>query len=835
MSGTLTNGGPLENKDTPHEDSTQAGEQAALQPLPPQDGDAVAGDALDDEKTEKVAALSAVRDSTPLSERPAEVAATPSDNEGAASAEHSPAGDAPATSAASATSPAAQAAVPLRPPQPRRRSQGQRALLLLLLSLSIAGTLASAAYAIGYSLNAYSTYSGLRAQAQAGVQHLLDVKTILNMSGAHPAALLNASMLQRAGKDFAAAQRNFQQVGETLEHATLIATVDQDLPQFRPEIVSLRAASRIGVDVSASGQLLVGVAGELAPDVRNALASAQTHKTQAPLITPAMLSLLGATIAQLIPRVQDIQFQSRTLSPQQLPGISQHERDQLAQLLQYVPLVAGVLTQARGLLGAAGWLLGVNQPRSFLIQTMDRAELRPTGGFTGQYGVLSINNGRIAPFTLRDISLIEYVSNSPTLGQQAPPQYRSWWPFANWGLRDSNLSADFPTSAQIAIKQYKGEVGRQVDGVVLFTPFLIEHVLQIVGPLRVGGYNDTITAQNLEERLHYYQQDNAGLAKQVVQQPGDKATSSRKRFTSLLASLLIQRVRRASPSELIAIARQLTEDLKTRDLQVYVSNPQIEGLLAQHGDAGTIDSSNSHDGLYVVQANISASKASQYVRSIMHDNVTLDSQGGATHVLQLRLAYNQLGPVYGYDTYHDYVRVYVPPSSKYLWGGGFDTGTPLCGATLVACPQRDVYPQEELQCPAGQYQPGAQAPSIVNEDGVVWHPLDSVGPPTNLVSDQPGRAMFGGWVIVPKNCSMTVTLSWYVPGQHTGRPYMLQVQRQAGTFPELDLTILPSPGACSALHSAGEHFDGVLLGDSAFSLEALPAQQRANCYPQPAV
>src|SRR5260370_463370 len=259
------------------------------------------------------------------------------------------------------------------------------------------------------------------------------------------------------------------------------------------------------------------------------------------------------------------------------------------------------LMQVRGLLDAAGWMLGVDYSRTFLVQTMDRAELRPTGGFTGQFGELSINGGRVAPFSLKDISLVEYANNSPTLGLLAPPQYRSWWPFANWGLRDSNLSADFPTSEQIAITKYKSEVGHQIDGVILFTPFLIEHVLQVIGPIKVPGYNDTITAQNLEERLHYYQQDSSGLAKQVVYQPGDTTTSSRKRFTSLLAQLLIAQVRHAPPDEIIAVARQVLQDLKTRDLQVYVTNPQVEALLVQFGDAAQVDRSTTHDGLYVVQ------------------------------------------------------------------------------------------------------------------------------------------------------------------------------------------------------------------------------------------
>ncbi len=221
----------------------------------------------------------------------------------------------------------------------------------------------------------------------------------------------------------------------------------------------------------------------------------------------------------------------------------------------------------------------------------------------------------------------------------------------------------------------------------------------------------------------------------------------------------------------------------------------------------------------------------------MHDTVTLNADGGATHLMQLRLVYNQVGPVYGYDTYHDHVRVYVPPTSKYLWGDGFDTGIPLCGAFYPACASTDVYPNHELLCPTGQSQPGAAAPSLSDENGGRWHPLDTVGPPTSFQSDEPGRAMFGGWVIVPKNCTMTVTLSWYVPPAGHTTPYTLLVQRQTGTFPELDLTILPSPGNCGVLKTAGQYFNGILGEDTNFVLRNFPVGEnvRAGCYPQPGV
>ena len=720
----------------------------------------------------------------------------------------------------------------LRPLIRRPRSTRYRVISRSLLVILLLGILIPIIVAIGFGISGYTTYTSIRSQAQSGVQHLLNVKTIFTGVKAHPSGLLDNNKLSMARQEFAAAHLDFQQVEYKIDHTSLIQSLTTYFPQYLTQVHTARAVSQMGMDISLIGQQLTSTALELAPTFRGPLLTDTTK----PLITQNVLELIGATINEILPNLNDMQTQSHFISLDALP-VSEEQRNQLQQVLQALPQIQTDLVQVLDLLGAANWLLGVNEPRTFLVQTMDRAELRPTGGFTGQYGELHIQGGRIAPFNLRDISLVEYVANSKTLGQFAPAQYRSWWPFANWGLRDSNVSADFPTSAQIAINQYQLEVGHQVDGVILFTPFLVEHILQIIGPIYIPAYKDTITAQNLEDRLHYYQQDNAGIYKQIVIQAGDTTTSDRKRFTGLLAQLLLDKVRHAPPDEILAIVQDALHDLKTRDLQVYFTNPQVEQLLAKYNYAGQINRATTNDGLYVVQANLSASKASQYVKTIMHDTVSLDARGGATHVLQLRLVYNQIGPVYGYDTYHDYVRIYVPPNSQFLWGDGFDTGIPLCGGSYQQCQPSGVYPQGELLCPTGQFQPGAAAPTLTDPDASHWHPLDTIGPPTNLVSDEPGRSMFGGWVIVPKNCTMTATVSWYVPPL-SAASYSLQVQRQTGIFPELDLTILPSPGNCNVLNTAGLHFDGIMSEDMSFmtkGFSSLLPSTTTTCYPQPGI
>jgi hypothetical protein len=720
-------------------------------------------------------------------------------------------------------------------PVRRQHTRRQRILSRVVLLLILAAFLAPAAVLVNFAVNAYTSYHDLSAQARQAVNQLRDVKAAFSSGSTgtfHLTNIFDTARLQRAQKDFLACEHDFQQIQNQLQRSETLRAVVTYFPQYRTVLSSALAASVIGVDVARIGQLAASNAIQLTPDFSGPLLAASST----PLITQPVLTTIGTTIDEVMPLLSDIQAQSSHVSLQSLP-LSVSETTQVQQLLQQLPQILNDLGIVHNLLGSAGWLLGVDQPRTFLVQTMDRAELRGTGGFTGQYGELTVHAGRVAPFSLTDISLLEYTGTSVTQGQLAPEPYRSWWPFANWGLRDSNISADFPTSAQTAIDLYKQETGHSVDGLISFTPVIVEHMLSIIGPVQVPGYNTTVTAQNLEDLLHYYQLNNTGIFKQsLVNQadPTGAGTSARKRFTSYVASLLLARVRTAPASELLAIAHQMLDDLQTKDLQIYFTDAAAEQVLIHYNYAGQLDRSLTHDGLFVVQQNLSASKASQFVQTSMHDTVTLNSAGGATHLLQIRLVYNQAGPVYGYDTYYDYLRVYVPPESRLISGDGFSSGTPLCGGSYGDCPIDGPYPGGELVCPAGQYQPGASPPSLTGSDGGAWQPLQTLSGPTSTTSDEPGRAMYGGWAIVPKDCTLTITLSWYVPPQLT---YALLIQRQAGTFPELDLSILPDATDCARLATAGLHFEGLLLKDTSFTPAVYkPATQNVQgCYPHVSV
>ena len=692
---------------------------------------------------------------------------------------------------------------------------------------------------VGAGIAAYSAYTSIKSIAMDGVNHLMNVKTLLPVSKSDPTAVLNPKNLQQANVEFTQAQSDFLQLQQLVDRQDVQSLIQQFAPQYSSKLGMAQNLLQVGIDVTRMGSELINVAMLGANILHGSPLSSGSTK---PLITVNDISNIEGTLLHALYYIQDIKAQMSQVVLNQLP-LSLSQQKLITSAMTLLPKAQNYIEQGQGVIGIVSWLLGVGQARRFLIQTMDRAELRPSGGFTGQYGVLDISNGRISPFSLQDVTELDYNGNGAELGRQAPPEYRSWMNFGFFGLRDSNLSGDFPTSARLAMQVFQEEGGGPVDGDIMFTPTVIEHVLDIIGPIKVPEYNEIITAQNLEDKLHYYQNNPAAIALQK-QKTGTNNAASRKSFTSLVGRIMLDTVRHLPVKTLMKVVQNATKDIQSRDLEIYFNNPQAEGWLVQHSFSGAMDTFSKVDGFMVVQANISISKASQYVQTAEQDNITLDAQGGATHNLTITLTYNQTGPVYGYNTYADYIRVYAPANAVFEGGDGFDTGKSLCtpsnsgtttgtgGPTKPPSPQpppgdgnpplpgcgqyASSFPSNARYCPSGNYSLGQNA--YVPGKGFTSWPIDALGAPTQLTSDLPGRAMWGGLTVTPKNCISYITLSWYVPNvvKHVpGQPiYSVLVQKQGGYIPTVGISI-----DTSALNGVKPYnFQSPIFGDRLFSL-----------------
>ena len=705
-------------------------------------------------------------------------------------------------------------------------SQQKKILLLMLIIVLLVPTFLT----VFEIINTFVIYS----QIQGGITHLQNAITIFHgssngVSGAEH--YFDRGKLLQAREEIDAAHTDFASLSDKLEHDGTISLLSYFLPA---QVSTIRSLSQIASDGTASLKILVRTAIDISPSIASAIqqGQTQTETTQLrPYLTPSSFEEVVNALYAIEPLIHDMNIIARGLSLNSLP-FTDRQRQMLESALPLLPTLDTVLSHEHEWSDSLRWILGIDQQRSFLIEPMDSAELRANGGFTGQFGDLVSNGAHVGQLHLENLGKYEEDHTSEgsppdtavyqkVVGQNAPTPYSEWWPIANFGLRDANLSADFPTSASIAINRYAYEFGIQADGVIMFTPTLIEHILSVTGPILIPGYNEKISAQNLQQRLHYYQLDNMGIRHEGLVEHVEDPQIARKLFTQRVTTTLISTVTHLPLNKLLPMASEMLRSMKSKDLQVYATNPQIESLIGKYGSTASLDRSNTHDGLFIVQSNLSANKASQYVTTQIHDIIALDASGGATHHLQLKLDYQQKGDVFGFDTYYDFIRVYVPINSQLIAGDGFDQyNRPYCGdaeSTYRLC-QPDVYGNGALVC----VQPITLglATSYLNDPYAgTDHPLDMIGPPQNLQSDEAERGMFGGWVVVPKNCTMTVTLSWYVPPMNQ-YAYNLLLQAQAEVFAPLDLTIQPDQKICVPDQKNSLHFSSVMNGeDMNFTVE----------------
>src|SRR5205085_3298806 len=118
----------------------------------------------------------------------------------------------------------------------------------------------------------------------------------------------------------------------------------------------------------------------------------------------------------------------------------------------------------------------------------------------------------------------------------------------------------------------------------------------------------------------------------------DGHSSLRKRFTALLAEHLLARIRQLTLSDSGKLWQVIINGIRSKDLQIYFNANAAEALL-QYARVDAAIESTSADDLFIVDANIAANKANEFITNTLTDVVTIDTQGNAVHHATLSYAW----------------------------------------------------------------------------------------------------------------------------------------------------------------------------------------------------
>lgn len=161
---------------------------------------------------------------------------------------------------------------------------------------------------------------------------------------------------------------------------------------------------------------------------------------------------------------------------------------------QRTTLASDVLDPASGVVGAtaqalhvANELLGSSEPSQILVMVTTPAEARGSGGFVGNWALISAADGRVEiadQYRTKDLNdLLE--ANEATLGGDIEYVDRYARFDIEQHIQDVTISPDFPSVARVTADLFAQATETQVEAVVMVDPFVIEQLLAFAGPAEI--------------------------------------------------------------------------------------------------------------------------------------------------------------------------------------------------------------------------------------------------------------------------------------------------------------------------------------------------------------
>lgn len=330
---------------------------------------------------------------------------------------------------------------------------------------------------------------------------------------------------------------------------------------------------------------------------------------------------------------------------------------QLAPIAASLPELKSGLADAKQVADALPALLGTDRFKQYLILFENPAELRPTGGFVGTYGRLTMDSGAVKELLVDSIYNPANQANL-VIKDPAPEPFQRFagsGEKAIWGMQNANYSPDFPTSVKQFQKSYERAGGPTTDGAIAITVNPVVKILGIVGPIEMPDYNYTLDSSNFQQLIQSDQADRS--------QTGD---TDPKRILRDFAPRLLAKIGKASPDQRQAIAKVIGDAVQSRDIMVEFRDPDLEPLATMLGADGTLP--NEPYQLAPVDVNVAGLKSSIDIETTYDQKLAIADDGTVTGEITVTRSHTARTSD---ATNHNYTRLFLPKGSTLTGSAGW--------------------------------------------------------------------------------------------------------------------------------------------------------------------
>ena len=272
--------------------------------------------------------------------------------------------------------------------------------------------------------------------------------------------------------------------------------------------------------------------------------------------------------------------------------------------------------------------VGGNGPRRYLYLSQNPDEVRPTGGFIGTYGVLTGIGGHLAVDRFDSIEswiTVHPEANMTPEERTSPFRYDPKLPQR---LANVNTVPDWPQAAVLAARLWERGGEEPVDGVISFSPAFLAQLLEVLGPVTVEGYDETITPANLVERLDFYTHEQRSVL-----------GADRKDFIAVLAKAVMDQLIQARTSKWASLGKVVGDAFGAREAMAWSADADVASVLADRRWDGALPQVT---GDFVAPTEFQyAAKNGRALRRSYQHRVTLRPDGSGSVTTSVRIVNSQ--------------------------------------------------------------------------------------------------------------------------------------------------------------------------------------------------
>lgn len=352
-------------------------------------------------------------------------------------------------------------------------------------------------------------------------------------------------------------------------------------------------------------------------------------------------------------------------------------REKIKKALELFKQVSMYVSESKPLLENTPYLLGMDEPRTYLVLFQNDKELRPTGGFLTAYSVMKVSKAKFEPVSSDDIYNLDskYKPSFPAPQAIVDLIKGPYVLSQNIRLRDMNYSPDFKVAMDLFSAEAKKVGMEDIDGIIAVDTGLLVNLLNALGEIGVPGFGNFSTKIEPKcdcPQVVYELESFADIEGPIIWDPitgkiilKPKNSDNRKKIIGPLMNSILANAFAQPKQKMPVLIDSIFTSVMEKHVLFYMFDEKVQKAVEGFNIAGRIENYQG-DFLHISDSNLGGRKSNLYVKQEVEQEISVNRDGLIEKTVTITYKNPQKHDGWLNSVLPNWVRIYVPEGSQLI-------------------------------------------------------------------------------------------------------------------------------------------------------------------------